>query len=185
MGFPYPSIHGWHTGVWFSGQAISDTIVSYIDLPEIQFWDLQKWIKIYKAILLNFTNSACGCYDLNLLESKGFLLLERWLTAVAGRSTVATVRAVAVKDSPGLTAGTAMFTRTRRTPETHRGREKSRRLWNGTLQDVCVADSWTSLFLLSQKKKKNQNSRNLYFVIHTYILWQQIWKHPFVWQLER
>lgn len=156
MGFPYPSIHGWHTGVWFSGRAISETFVSYIDLPEIHLWIKNECckIKIYKAILLNFTNSICGCYDLNLLE--------RWLTAVAGRSTVATVRAVAVKDSPGLTAGTAVFTRTGRTPETHRGREKSRRLWNGTLLDVCVGDSWTSQ--RSQSKKK---CTHCYIYIHT------------------
>lgn len=43
-----------------------------------------------------------------------------WLTAVAGRSAVAAVRAVTVKDRPGLTAEAAVFTMTGRTSKRHK-----------------------------------------------------------------
>lgn len=84
----------------------------------------------------------------------------RWLTAVAGGSSVAAVRAVTVENGPGLAASASVFTTTGRTPE-----GKFSRDFITVLDDIhsfCLHLDIIQLLLLPKvfQRKKVSDARN-------------------------
>lgn len=74
-------------------------------------WDLERDLAV--AATVPSIHYLASNLSFGLCKS----LIDRRLTAVAGRSAVAAARAVAVEDGPGLTAAATVFTSTGRTPE--------------------------------------------------------------------